>query len=232
MRTSLKILCYLNKLRLSASQKILIYLVFALSLFLFKSLLLSLFLISLVFSILLFHPYKRLRQGILPISIFVTSTFLSSLFFYPGKVVFEAGLLSITDHSLSLATIRAVRVGALIFGARLLTLTTPMEDILKSLRKTFLPLERIKIPVNDFFDTATFALYLIPQVRDKVVENYRQGISSLPNTDFFHRFKLVVTLIIPVVVQSLQSPGDFLTKNSIFYSKDEGKIAQGVTSWQ
>lgn len=192
---------------MSASAKILLYIAFSISLFLVEGTATALCLLSLSFVILLF---PGMRGGIIPITIFLLTTFLGNLFFYPGRVLMEIGPLDITAESLRIALVRAARVSGLIAGAKLLTLKTPVEEILGVLKRFFLPLERIRVPVTEFFETASLTLKLLPGIRARALESYREGMNNTTKNGFVHRIRLIVALMLPLMIKTIQSPAELL----------------------
>ncbi|NOY39930.1 MAG: hypothetical protein GXO95_06850 [Nitrospirae bacterium] len=193
---------------LSASAKILLYIAFSISLFLVEGTATALCLLSLSLVLLLL---PGMRGGIIPISIFLLTTFLGNLFFYPGRVLMEIGPLDITAESLRIALVRTARVSGLVAGAKLLTLKTPVEEILGVLKRFFLPLERIRVPVSEFFETASLTLKLLPGIRDRALESYREGMNNTTRNGFIHRIRVIVALMLPLMIKTIQSPAELLT---------------------
>jgi len=210
---------------LSASSKILLYIAFTISLFLVEKTEAALCLLSLSLVVFL---VPRMRGGIIPITIFLLTTFLGNLFFYPGRVLMEIGPLNITDGSLRIALVRTARVSALIAGAKLLTLKTPLEEILGTLKRFFLPLERIKIPVNEFFETASLTLRLLPGIRARALKSYREGMNSAAGKGFVSSIRVIVTLMLPLMIKTIQSPEELLPDKEDVLDPDL-EAAKGVS---
>jgi len=192
---------------LRASSKILLYIAFSASLFWVEGKTAALWLLTSSLAVFLAPGMKR---GMIPISLFLLTTFLGNLFFHPGRVLIEAGPLSITDESLRTAIVRTARVSGLIAGAKLLTRGTSVEEILETLKRFFLPLERIRVPVREFFETATLTFRLLPGIRAKAVKSYREGISSTTGNGPLDRIRIVATLMLPLMINTIRSPEELL----------------------
>ncbi len=199
---------------MSVSLKMLLYLSFTASLFLVKTTPLALSIITASVILLLIYPDRKMRRGMIPVILFILTNFLGNLFFYPGRVLMEIGPLTITGDSLRIASIRSARVSGLIVGAKVLTLTSPIEEILNVLRRLLLPLEKIKVPVSEFFEIASLTLKLLPGIKAEALESYRKGIREAKKDGFLQRLGIIVTLMFPLMIKTIQSPSDLLSKNS------------------
>ena len=211
---------------LSASAKILLYIVFSFSLFLVENNVAALCLLAASLA-LLFLP--GMRGGIVPISLFLLATLLGNLFFHPGRILLEAGPLSITDESLRVALVRTARVSGLIAGAKVLTAKTPVVEILGVLERFFLPLERIRVPVSEFFETAALTFRLLPGIRARAVESYRDGVSAATGGGLLSRARIAATLVLPLMIKIMQSPEELLPEKEIVESGME-KTVKGAGS--
>jgi energy-coupling factor transport system permease protein len=155
-----------------------------------------------------------MRQGWIPISILLLFTFVGNLIFSYGKVLFEFGPLTVTDAALDNALIRSSRLSGLIVGAKLLTLTTPIENILKALRRLLVPLERVGVSTKDFFDTASLSLQLIPRIRDEAMKRLREVKADSNEKGILKRLQMVLSLLLPLMIKTIQMPADvFSPKN-------------------
>ncbi len=193
-----------------ASLKMLLYLFFAASVFLMNSATPALFLAAASLLLLLLHPDKRMRRGIVPIVILVTATLAGNLFFHPGRVLMELGPLGITDESLEMAVVRAARVSALVVGAKLLTLTTPVEEILAVLKRASAPLERAGLPASEFFETASLTMKVLPEIRAEAARSYRKVLADTRGDGLIYRLGAIANLLFTLMVRTLRSPSDFV----------------------
>ena len=197
-----------------------LYITFAVSLIFLQSAKLSLLLISVSLLILTLSPDRRMRIGKFPILFLVMMTFAGNLFFFHGRVLFEAGPLTITDLSLKMALLRSSKVFGLIVGAKLLTLTTPLDDIIKLLGRLFLPLEAVRVPVRDFFETLSMTIKLLPGIREEALKNYRSGLAGAGEKGLLKRAGILISLVFPVMVRTLQAPPELAAVRSNDFTEE------------
>jgi len=197
---------------LSSEIKIISYIVFIVCLFLVQNLTVYL-LILLALSILLLQiPLKSLKRGWIPISLFLLFTFVSNVLFQHGKILYSAGPVIITDEGLHISSIRTMRVFFMIAGAKLLVATTQIELLVGAFGKLLKPLERLGIPVVEFFSTMGLTMKSLPRLKDQVAEMYREKINEGNITGFWSRVRIVSMLLLPLFVKSVQSPESFFEK--------------------
>ncbi|MEK7712749.1 MAG: energy-coupling factor transporter transmembrane component T [Nitrospirota bacterium] len=190
--------------------KIVLYVTFIVSLFLIQDLS-AYILILIVLSILLLRiPLASLKRGWLPISLFLAFTFMSNVFFSHGKILYSIGSIVITEEGLRLATVRTLRIFFMVAGAKILTATTPLDVMVETLRKTLSPLEKIGMPVvGDFFSVMGLTLKCFPRLKDYLGENYRNHKNNTESKGFWGRVNIVSSFLLPIFIQSLQSPEMF-----------------------
>ncbi len=100
--------------------KIIIYVLFLVSLFVIRDMTGYLFLLGILCLFLVKLPLKSLKAGWLPISLFLFFTFIGNVLGRHGKVLLPAGLFTVTDEGLHIAAFRTVRIGLMIGGAKIL----------------------------------------------------------------------------------------------------------------
>lgn len=194
---------------MSSTLKIFIYIAFSISLFFIKDAYLHLFIAFSVFFILLFIPFRKIRQGILPIGIFILFTFAGNLFFNPGKIIFGKGFFLVTDEGLRLACIRALRVFSMIGSAKILTAMLSLDEIIRAMAMVLRPFERIGLPVTEFFHVMGLTVKSFPLLTDCLSREYRKEIKDNNMRGFRNRMRHMVLFLMPVFIKSIQSPEDF-----------------------
>lgn len=183
---------------------------FTVLIFLLNTWLFAVITLSLSLSIFLFYPDRRIRRGIVPVSLFLIITFLGNLFFYDGRVLLTVGPLMVTDESLRISLLRTARVSGLIVGAKLLIIATPVEEIMAAMKRLFVPLERLGVRSGEFFDTASLSLRMLPQIRGEAARMYGEVIRKNNSNNFYQRLILGVSILFPLMIRTIQTPGDFL----------------------
>ena len=194
---------------MSSELKIILYVVFIVSLFLIQDLS-AYILILIALSILLLRiPLASLKRGWLPISLFLAFTFMSNVFFSHGKILYNLGPIIITAEGMHIAAIRTLRIFFMVAGAKILTALTPLDVLVAGLGNILKPLEKTGLPVNDFFETMGLTLKCFPKLKDYLAENYRNHKNNRESKGFWGRVNIVSSFLLPMFIQSIKSPEMF-----------------------
>ncbi len=167
------------------------------------------FLLGILCLFLVRLPVKTLKAGWLPISLFLLFTFIGNVLGRHGRVLFPAGFFTITDEGLHIAAFRTVRLGLMIGGAKVLMASTGAEDMVAALGRLFGPFERIGIPVKDFFHIMGLTVKCFPVLKNMASETYQKSVRNTDVHGFWGRAKVIAIFLMPLFVQSLQSPESF-----------------------
>ncbi len=198
---------------MSAEIKIILYILFLISLFLIQDITVYLVILVAVLVFLLRIPLKSLKSGWIPISLFLLFTFVSNVLFQHGKILYIAGPVIITEDGLHISLIRTMRVFFMIAGAKILVSTTQIELLISAFGKLLKPLERIGIPVVEFFSTMGLTMKSLPKLKEQLAEMYREKIKEDNIRGFWARARVVSMLLLPLFVKSIQSPEKFFDKD-------------------
>jgi energy-coupling factor transport system permease protein len=194
---------------------ILIYILFIVTLFIVNNLTVY----SIVFLILcvlsLKVPSRALKSGWLPITLFLVFTFMSNVVNRHGKILFSVGSVVITDEAIHIAALKSLRVLFMIMGAKILMASTKPDDIVHALGRLLYPLEKIGIPVKDFFHTMGLTIKCFPVLKNMAMETYRENVKTADLKGFWDRARLVSVFLLPLFVKSIQYPEVFFEKNEI-----------------
>ncbi len=159
-------------------------------------------------------PFKSLKSGWIPTSLFLLFTFASNVLFQQGRILYSAGPLLITGEGLNIAVIRTMRVFFMIAGAKILTATTQIELLVGAFGKILKPLERLGIPVVEFFSTMGLTIKSLPRLKDMITKTYREKVKEGNITGFWNRAKVISVFLMPLLAKSIQSP-------EIFFEEDQ-----------
>ena len=198
---------------MSPEIKIILYVLFLISLFLIQDITVYLVILLAVLVFLLRIPLKSLKSGWIPISLFLLFTFVSNVLFQHGKILYIAGSVIITEEGLHISLIRTMRVFFMIAGAKILVSTTQIELLIGAFGKLLKPLERIGIPVVEFFSTMGLTMKSLPKLKEQLAEMYRERIKEDNIRGFWARARVVSMLLLPLFVKSIQSPEKFFDKD-------------------
>lgn len=194
---------------MSPDIKIVLYIIFIFCLFLIKDVTVYLFITVVILILFLMVPFKSLKSGWIPISLFLFFTFLSNVLFQHGRILYSKGPLVITEEGLNVASLRTMRIFFMIAGAKILTATTQVELLIGAIGKILKPLERLGIPVVDFFSTMGLTMKSLPRIKDQIAETYKEKVKEGDVKGFWNRVKVISFFLMPLFIKSIQSPEIF-----------------------
>lgn len=192
--------------------KILIYVIFVFILFFIESLTVY-SLIGIVLLIpLLSLSYRQLKAGWIPLSLFLTFTFISNVLFQHGRVLISIGSLVITEEGLNIAAVRTLRIFFMVAGVKILMGRSTTEDIIKALSRIMSPLEKLGLPVRDFFHTMGLTVKCFPLLKNMASEEYMKKTKAENVKGFRGRVRIISSFILPLFVKSIQAPEVFFNE--------------------
>lgn len=151
-------------------------------------------------------PHRKLKTGVLPISLFVFATFLANILFHPGRVILGLGHLSVTDEGLRIGAVRGLRVFLLTAGAKFLSTVISLEETMKTLGRFLRPLEKVGIPVESFFETIALSARILPCVMKRISGLYYERIRCSETKGVKARVEFVVQFLLPYFYESVTDP--------------------------
>ncbi|MGE5894626.1 MAG: CbiQ family ECF transporter T component [bacterium] len=167
--------------------------------------------ISLVFFVLLIVlPHQNLRRGVLPISLFLVVTFVANAFFTSGKIIASLGPVNLTEEGFHLASLRTLRVFILIAAAKLLTVMTTLDEMVLIMGRVLRPLDRIGIPVTEFFATMALSVKLLPLLVKRIAGEYARQIHLSGKRGLRAKIEVISLFLLPVFIESIRNPASIL----------------------
>ena len=91
----------------------------------------------------------------------------------------------------------------------MLTSTTEVGLLVNALERIFGPLERLGIPVHEFFSAMGLTMRSLPALKKQMVKEYGEKVKEGNITGFLNRARAVSMFLIPLFVRSMQSPESF-----------------------
>jgi energy-coupling factor transport system permease protein len=152
-------------------------------------------------------PYRKLKTGAIPISLFLLTTFAGNVLFNKGEIIATVGPLIITKEGLSLAVLRTLRVFCLIAGAKFLTVMITIEEMIGAFSSLLSPLQRIRIPVKDFFDIMALSVAALPLIIKRLSDEYKTQLNDSTAKGVKARAAIVFRFLLPVFFESIHNPG-------------------------
>lgn len=200
--------------KINPEGRIILYVLFVIFLFVVSNLTIYLLVLAVLSLFLLRIPFKTLKAGWIPISIFLSYTFISNVVGRPGKIVFSWGAVSFTDEGINIAAIRTLRVLFMIGGAKIMMASAKSEETIEGLGRLLRPLEKIGLPVKDFFETMGLTVKCFPVLKDMALVTYRDNMKTTDAKGFWGRARVIAAFLLPMFVKSLQSPETFFEESS------------------
>lgn len=193
--------------------KIVFYVIFTISLFILEDLKIYSLLLAVLCVFFMKIPFKTLRSGWIPISIFLLFTFLSNIFSRHGKIFFASGPVVVTEEGMRIASLRTLRVLLMIGGAKILMTSAKAEEIVNGLGRLLSPLQKLGLPVKDFFHTMGLTMKCFPLLKDMAAETYKNSVKTVATNGFWERARVVSAFLMPMFVKSIQSPEVFFERS-------------------
>lgn len=186
--------------------KIILYVLFVAFLFIVHNLTVYLAVFLILAVLALRVPWKRLKAGWVPITVFLVFTFVSNVLNRQGRIVFSAGPLIVTDDGLVVAAAKTLRLLFMIGGVKIMMASSRVEDVIRALGRLLGPLERTGLPMKDFFETMGLTLQCFPVLKDAAARAYKENMETTEAKGFWSRARVVSSFLFPLFVQSIQSP--------------------------
>ncbi len=197
---------------LSPKAKILLYLLLAIVVFSSSSYKINLVIICIVAACATRVPLSSLKRGIVPIVIFLTFTFISNVFLQEGEAVYNILGLEVTNEGLILGGELTLRIIILILGAKILTATTPAEELVNGIGRLLGPIGRLEY-TKELIYTMSLTLRMLPIVYDEAIDSYK-SIKNSNEPGLTGKIKLAVELLTTLLERSLERAKEMSEKEA------------------
>ncbi|MFO0753791.1 MAG: energy-coupling factor transporter transmembrane component T [Thermodesulfovibrionales bacterium] len=208
---------------MSSGILLLLYSLFAAAVFLVRGLSVHAVLSAGIACALLSLPFRKVKAGLLPILLFLCFTFLSNIFYRTGEVLLHLGPLRVTDEGLRLALLRTLRVFEMVYAAKILSAAVSLDAMLASLKRALSPLERVGVPVHDFFAITALTLQCFPVLAQRLREEYRKGAEEGRAGRPGERLRRGVSFLVPLFVESMRDPEGFFFRQDAQAAMKRGR---------
>jgi len=168
---------------------------------------------------------RYIFSGLKPALPLIIVLAILQLLFYGGQFVpygmqtktyFHWGWIHVTNGSVQLVIVSAMRFVELLFLTSLLTNTTTLTDITHGIESMLQPFSRIGVPANELSLVATIALRFVPLLAEQLEIIMKAQASR--GADIAHKGKLqfvttsrqVAALIVPLFIDALRRGEDLI----------------------
>lgn len=199
---------------IDARIKILVTLLFMISVFFIVSYTAFAFMFLLVIVVIAVShvPYRIVGKTIEGILFLLIFTAIINIFFTSsGNVLVSIPLgksvINITDQGINFAIKMACRFTLLVVGSSLLTLTTTPTELTDALEYLLRPLKLVKVPVHDLAIIMSIALRFIPglvEETDKIMMAQKARGANLDSGNLFKKIKAMLPVLIPLFVSAFR----------------------------
>lgn len=182
--------------------KIILYVFLIITVYISTSDTINLLLLGCVTGLAFKVPFSTLKRGVVPIGLFLTFTFISSILFQEGKIIYNIFGLRVAEEGLITGGRLTLRLVILILGAKILTATTKAEDLVAGMAGLLGPVGRTGF-VKELILTMSLTLRLLPIVYNEAMELYKD-VKNSEGTSITGKVRLAVSLLTPLFERSLQ----------------------------
>ena len=157
-------------------------------------------------------PFKMLMKGLRPLRLILILTFVLNLFFNSGEtVLFHWSFITLTAEGLSTAVHYTLRLGFLVLGTSLLTLTTSPVTLADGIELLLSPFKRFHFPAHELAMMMTIALRFIPTLleeADTIMKAQMARGADFESGNLMARAKAMIPLLVPLCVSAFRRAGD------------------------
>ena len=173
-------------------------------------------------------PFRMLLKGLKPLRMIIILTFILNLFFTPGQDLWvSVWVIRIYREGFMQALFYSLRLGFLVAGTSLLTLTTSPIALSDGIEKLLSPLKVIHFPAHELAMMMTIALRFIPTLleeMDKIMKAQMARGADFESGNILVRAKAMVPLLVPLFVSAFRRAGDLaMAMESRCYHGGEGR---------
>lgn len=153
-------------------------------------------------------PMKMMLKSLRAILFIIMLTAVLNLFYVSeGNLLFEAGIIKITDKGIYTAVFMTVRIACLIISSSLMTFTTTPTMLTDAIERLLSPLKIFKIQVHTLAMMMTLALRFIPTLMEeieKIMNAQKARGADLESGNIIDRAKALVPILVPLFVSSFR----------------------------
>ena len=156
-------------------------------------------------------PFRFMVKGMKSIVFLLSITVIFNLFLTPGEPILHLWKLTVTQEGVRLAVLLSIRLGFLIIGSSVMTLTTTPNQLTDGLEKMLKPLNKVKVPVHEIAMMMSIALRFIPilmEETDKIMKAQLARCADFESGNIIKRAKGLVPLLVPLFISAFRRAND------------------------
>ena len=172
-------------------------------------------------------PFHFMIKGMKSIVFLLSITVIFNLFLTPGQPIFRLWKLTVTQEGVRLAVLLSIRLGFLIIGSSVMTLTTTPNQLTDGLEKMLKPLNKVKVPVHEIAMMMSIALRFIPillEETDKIMKAQQARGADFESGNIIQRAKAMIPILVPLFVSAFRRAYDLaMAMEARCYRGGEGR---------
>ena len=156
-------------------------------------------------------PVKFMFKGLKAIVMLLMITVVFNIFLTPGKVLWQWGILHVTEEGLKLAGRMAIRLTYLVIGSSLMTLTTTPNQLTDGLERLLRPLNKLHVPIHEIAMMMSIALRFIPilmEETDKIMKAQIARGADFETGNIIQKAKNMIPLLVPLFISAFRRAND------------------------
>lgn len=181
-------------------------------------------------------PFKFMVKGMKSIVFLLSITIVFNLFLTPGEPIVQLWKFTVTREGLRLAILLSIRLGFLIIGSSVMTLTTTPNQLTDGLERMLRPLNKIKVPVHEIAMMMSIALRFIPilmEETDKIMKAQIARGADFESGNLVKRAKALVPLLVPLFISAFRRANDLaMAMEARCYRGGEGRTKMKPLAYQ
>ena len=224
--------------RMDPRAKILLLVVYVVTLFLAQSV--AAYLLLILSTALLIGltriSLKFYLRGLKPLLFIMVFTALLNMLYSEGEPLFEFWVFSVSTEGILKAVFMVIRIVMMVLVMSVLTYTTSPLLLTGGLERLLYPLSVLKVPVHDFAMMMTIALRFIPTLleeTEKIMNAQRARGASFSTGSLINRAKALIPILIPLFVSAFNRAFDLASAMECrCYHGDEGRTRLRVLHYR
>lgn len=195
--------------KLDARVKILLLIVFIVSIFCSFNFPALALIATTIFAIVLMSgvPLKMYLKSLKVIIIIVLITSFLNLFYGSGEPIYQLGFLKITMDGIYRSIFVTVRIVCLILASSALTFTTSPTDLTDAIESLLKPLKVFHVKVHEIAMMMTIALRFVPTLleeTDKIMAAQKSRGANMDSGNIAQKVKSFIPVLVPLFVSAFR----------------------------
>lgn len=156
-------------------------------------------------------PLKFMFKGLKAIVMLLMITVIFNILLTPGNVLWQWGILRITEEGLLLAGRMAIRLTYLVIGSSVMTLTTTPNQLTDGLERLLRPLNKLHVPIHEIAMMMSIALRFIPillEETDKIMKAQIARGADFETGNIIQKAKNMIPLLVPLFISAFRRAND------------------------